>query len=130
MPEEARRYWLNVLDGDTKLWVAKIQNEIVGTVQLQLCNKPNGRHRAEIAKLMASPQHRRSGIGRGLMQIAEEAALLDQRSLLVLDTRQGDPSNLLYQSLGYEQAGMIPSYAQSANGQLHATVFYFKSCGK
>jgi ribosomal protein S18 acetylase RimI-like enzyme len=64
------------------------------------------------------------------MQIAEEAAVLDQRSLLVLDTRQGDPSNLLYQSLGYEQAGVIPSYAQSANGQLHSTVFYYKVCGK
>lgn len=128
--EDARNYWLDVLNKDTKLWVAKIKNEIIGTVQLHLCSKPNGRHRAEIAKLMTSPQHRRTGVGRALMQIAEEAAALDQRSLLVLDTRQGDPSNLLYQSLGYEQAGVIPSYAQSANGQLHATVFYYKSCGK
>lgn len=129
-PEEARSYWLNVLNEDTKLWVAKMENEIVGTIQLQLCNKANGRHRAEIAKLMTSPRHRRTGVGRSLMQIAEEAAVLDQRSLLVLDTRQGDPSNLLYQSLGYEQAGVIPSYAQSANGQLHSTVFYYKVCGK
>lgn len=128
-PEKARNYWLNVLNEDTKLWVALMQNEIIGTVQLQLCNKPNGRHRAEIAKLMTSPRYRRTGVGRALMQSAEEAALLDQRSLLVLDTRQGDPSNLLYQSLGYQQAGVIPSYAQSANGQLHATVFYYKLCG-
>lgn len=128
--EDARNYWLNVLSEDTKLWVAKIQNEIIGTVQLQLCNKPNGRHRAEIAKLMTSPRHRRTGVGRALMQAAEKAALLDQRSLLVLDTRQGDPSNLLYQSLGYQQAGVIPSFAQSANGELHATVFYYKFFGK
>lgn len=124
---EARRYWENVLQPGVILLVAKINNEIVGSVQLHASTKQNGRHRAEIAKLMAHPDYRRKGIGRRLMQAAEARAKQAGRTLLVLDTREGDPSNLLYASLGYKEAGRIPDYARSADGDLHATVFYYKS---
>lgn len=127
---EAKRYWENVLNPDVILFVAKINNQIVGSVQLHLCAKQNGRHRAEIAKLMTHPDYRRKGIGRLLMQKAEERAKQESRSLLVLDTREGDPSNHLYTSIGFIQAGRIPNYAKSATGELHATVFYYKSIDK
>ncbi|MEC2072448.1 GNAT family N-acetyltransferase [Alkalihalophilus marmarensis] len=124
---DANKYWMNVLSPEVLLFVAKINNQIVGSVQLQLCTKQNGAHRAEIAKLMTDPNYRRSGIARSLMNRAEEIAKLEGRSLLVLDTREGDPSNLLYSSIGYIQAGKIPHYARSANGELHSTVLYYKS---
>lgn len=124
--QDASEYWLHVLDPDVKLWVARVEGKVVGTVQLHLSNKQNGQHRAEIAKLMIDPQYRRRGIALELMRTAEAAAWLDLRTLIVLDTREGDPSNKLYQSIGYEQAGMIPFYAKSANGELHSTVFYYK----
>jgi ribosomal protein S18 acetylase RimI-like enzyme len=124
---DANKYWLNVLNPEVLLFVAKINNQIVGSVQLQLCTKQNGSHRAEIAKLMTDINYRRNGIGRLLMNKAEERAKQEGRSLLVLDTREGDPSNLLYSSIGYIQAGKIPYYAKSANGQLHSTVLYYKS---
>ncbi|WP_419095835.1 GNAT family N-acetyltransferase [Halalkalibacter suaedae] len=124
---DATKYWMNVLDQDVHLFVAKINNQIVGSVQLQLCNKQNGAHRAEIAKLMTHPNYRRNGIGRSLMNKAEERAKEEGRSLLVLDTREGDPSNLLYSSIGYIHAGKIPYYAKSANGELHSTILYYKS---
>ncbi|MCR8843619.1 GNAT family N-acetyltransferase [Paenibacillus sp. SC116] len=123
---EAQDYWAAVLHPDVRLWIAVLNGRIAGTVQLHLCGKPNGNHRAEIAKLMTSPQHRRSGVGRALMHTAEEAAAIDGRTLLVLDTREGDPSNLLYRSIGYQVAGTIPSFARSANGSLDATVLYYK----
>lgn len=123
---DARSYWENVLSPDVILYVAKLNNQIVGSIQLHHCTKQNGRHRAEIAKLMTHNHYRRNGIGRLLMQKAEEHAKQEGRSLLVLDTREGDPSNLLYSSMGYIQAGKIPNYAKSANGELHATVFYYK----
>jgi len=47
------------------------------------------------------------------------------RTLLVLDTRQGDPSELLYRKLGYTRAGVVPGYAGSADGTLAATAFYY-----
>jgi ribosomal protein S18 acetylase RimI-like enzyme len=86
----------------------------------------NGSHRAEIAKLMVHPEARRQGLGRLLMETAEARARVEQRSLLVLDTRLGDPSNQLYLSMEYIEAGRIPAYARSANGELSATVYYYK----
>ena len=124
---EATKYWENVISPEVILFVAKINNEIAGTVQLHLCTKQNGDHRAEIAKLMTHPNHRRNGVARLLMQQAEARAKQEARSLLVLDTREGDPSNLLYSSMGYIQAGRIPHFAKSATGELDATVIYYKT---
>jgi ribosomal protein S18 acetylase RimI-like enzyme len=123
---EATRYWENVLSPEVILFIATTNNRVVGSVQLHLCTKQNGDHRAEIAKLMTHPEYRRHGIGRLLMNKAEERARQEGRSLLVLDTREGDPSNLLYSSIGYIQAGRIPEYARSATGELHATIYYYK----
>lgn len=124
--EAAQAYWTSVLDDHVKLWVAKVNGVIVGTVQLHLVTKPNGTHRAEIAKLLVHPTAQRRGVGRSLMINAESRARVENRSLLVLDTREGDPSNSLYRSLGYEEAGRIPYFAQSAEGHLDTTVLYYK----
>ncbi len=126
---EATAYWEGVGDDDDILFVATINEIVVGSVQLQLSSKPNGRHRANIAKLMTHPDFRRKGIGRSLMEVAEKMAMQEKRSLLLLDTREGDPSNLLYTSIGYVQAGRIPKYAISSNGDLDATIFYYKLLG-
>ncbi|ARU62312.1 GNAT family N-acetyltransferase [Tumebacillus avium] len=124
---EATDYWETAIGPGVLLFVAKINDRIAGSVQLHLSMKSNGDHRAEIAKLMTNPEFRRNGIGRALMLRAEETAQQLGRSLLILDTREGDPSNLLYQSIGYVEAGRIPDFARSANGDLHATVFYYKN---
>ncbi|MGG1397539.1 GNAT family N-acetyltransferase [Bacillus salipaludis] len=124
---EANQYWGSVLNPGVILFLAKMNHEIAGTVQLHLCQKQNGGHRAEIAKLMTHPNYRRNGIGRLLMEKAQETAIKMGRSLLVLDTREGDPSNLLYASLGFIQGGRIPNYARSENGQLDATIIYYKN---
>ncbi|MFD1775869.1 GNAT family N-acetyltransferase [Paenibacillus rhizophilus] len=124
--EEAVDYWRGVPGEGVILWVALENGEVAGSVQLHLALKPNGLHRAEIAKLMVHPEHRRQGIARMLMETAEACAASEGRTLLVFDTRGGDPSNLLYQSLGFAEAGRIPDYARSANGELHETVFYYK----
>ena len=44
----------------------------------------------------------------------------------MLDTREGDPSEQLYRSLGWQFAGTIPRYAQSAGGALDGTAIYYK----
>jgi ribosomal protein S18 acetylase RimI-like enzyme len=123
----AKKYWENVIGPEVILFAARLNNKLAGSVQLHLCTKENGKHRAEIAKLLTHPLYRKKGIGKALMQKAEERAILEGRSLLVLDTREGDPSNSLYTSLGYHQAGRIPDYAQSQNGKLDATIIYYKT---
>ncbi|MCY8341886.1 GNAT family N-acetyltransferase [Bacillus haynesii] len=128
-PLEKRRavaYWKKAVTPDSVLWIAKQNGRIAGSVQLHLCTKQNGRHRAEICKLMTDPAFRRQGIARSLMQKAIDRAKQESRSLLVLDTREGDPSNFLYTSLGFAEAGRIPAYAESADGGFDASVFYYK----
>lgn len=124
---DARQYWQTVLNPDVILFIAKINNEIVGTIQVHLSTKQNGLHRAEIAKLMTGPNARRKGVARALMKAAEERAVSEGRTLLILDTREGDPSNHLYQSIGFIPAGRIPNFALSEKGELDTTVIYYKN---
>jgi hypothetical protein len=60
------------------------------------------------------------------MLAAETEARRRGRRTLFLDTRLGDPSELLYRSLGWEFAGSIPQYARSANGALDANAIYYR----
>ena len=113
--EQALTYWKTVIAPEVILFIAKINQKVAGSIQLHLMTKPNGRHRAEICKLMTHPDFRRHGIERALMQIAEERAKQENRSLIV-DTREGDPSNHLYKSLDYREVGKIPAYAISSKG--------------
>jgi ribosomal protein S18 acetylase RimI-like enzyme len=124
--EAAREYWKGVLDHGVILWVAKINEKVCGTIQLHLAPRANGSHRAEVVRLMVHLDQRRKGIARNLMSALEQKAKQERRTLLVLDTRSGDPSNSLYKSQGYIEAGSIPRYAKSANGELEATIFYYK----
>lgn len=128
--DEAERYWDGVAAeqaaGARLLLAALHADRIVGAIQLALVPKPNARHRAEIQKLLVVSSARQQGLGRALMLAVELAARQAERSLLVLDTRQGDVAERLYRSLGYVEAGVIPQYARSANGKLDACVFFYK----
>ena len=127
---EAAEYWREVAGALRGPWrvllIATRDGELAGTVQLDLASRPNGRHRAEVAKLLVHTAHRRQGVGRALMQAVETEAMRALRTTLVLDTRQGDPSESLYAGLGYLRGGTIPQYARSADGTLHTTVFMYK----
>ncbi|MCB2376326.1 GNAT family N-acetyltransferase [Hymenobacter sp. BT635] len=129
-PGELQAYWQEVTEavaaGNRVLLVAEAQGRLLGTAQLDLATKNNGLHRAEVCKVMVHRQARRQGIGRRLMQAVEEAARQHQRTTLILDTRQHDPSEQLYQSAGYVAGGTIPDFARSSSGELHATVIYYK----
>jgi GNAT superfamily N-acetyltransferase len=126
----ARAYWQHAVNditsGARRLIVAWQDGRLVGTVQLALATQPNGRHRAEVQKLMVHTNMRRRGIGQGLMTAAEDAARAEGRTLLVLDTRRGDPSETLYLKRGYVRAGIIPRYAQSAGGSLEDTGIFYR----
>ena len=111
------------------LLVAERDGQVVGTVQLHSAESANGAHRGEVAKLLVHPACRRQGIARELMAALEDEARRDGTLLLVLDTREGDPSNDLYQALGYTEGGRIPDWARDAAGTLSATVFWYKTLG-
>ena len=129
-PEQAGDYWRQVegelLKGNRNLLVAMEGDKIVGSVQLALCSRANGSHRAEVEKLMVHRLARGRGLSKPLMLALEQLAVGNHRELLVLDTRLGDVASDLYCKLGYQQAGQIPNYARSASGNLETTVYFYK----
>ena len=130
-PAPARAYWerVNAAAEDADglvLLLAEIDGRVVGTAQLQPAESANGRHRGEVAKVLVHPGWQRRGIGRQLMLALEPAARAQGRTLLVLDTREGDPSNRLYAACGWTEAGRVPNWARNADGTLSGTVFWYK----
>jgi acetyltransferase len=128
-PEAARQYWLEVfraLDSDRLLWVAERDDQLLGTVQLQSCAKDNGRHRAEVQKLLVHSQARGQGIAGSLMRAVESEARAQGLRLLVLDTLQGSQAEQIYAHLGWQRAGEVPDYAAAPDGALFPTVIFFK----
>jgi acetyltransferase len=131
---EAEAYWQSVMtdfENQRRVLLVALADAgalpiVVGTAQLILENRANGRHRAEVSRVLTHSSARRQGIGRALMQQLEREARLRQRSLLVLDTIVASAGAVLYESLGYQLAGIIPNYAMSSNGVLEATAVYYK----
>lgn len=130
---EARAYWQGVaadVAAGRRLLFAALNGDpggaVVGSVQLYLEGRPNGSHRGEVNKLLVLTSARRRGIATALMQALHAAATASGRSLLVLDTVQGDHAERLYERLGYTAAGVIPRYARSSAGGLDPTVYMYK----
>ena len=128
--EEAAGYWaplIAALDpAQRRLLVAEIAGTIAGTVQLVLETRPNGNHRAEVAKLLVHTSYRRRGVATALMAALEREARAAGRTLLVLDTQSGEPAEGLYLALGYVLTGSVPGYARNPDGRLAPTSFMYK----
>jgi ribosomal protein S18 acetylase RimI-like enzyme len=60
------------------------------------------------------------------MAAIEAEAVRHGVSLLILDTRTGDPSQHLYEKIGYALAGIIPHYARGTTGALEPTSIMYK----
>ena len=125
----AVEYWTSVyalLDGDHYLWIVESEGKVIGSVQLAACTKPNGRHRAEVQKLLVRTTHRGQGLATRLMAALESFSQSIGCTLLVLDTESGSSAEGVYRHMGWQRVGEIPEYAGRPDGQLIATAVYFK----
>jgi GNAT superfamily N-acetyltransferase len=128
---EAAAWWESlapaVADGELTVWAAREGDRITGTVSLRGERKANGRHRAEVIKLMVLRAARGRGIARGLLAAVEGEAAERGLSLLILDTQTGSAAERLYRAAGWTAAGIVPGYATDTAGVPHPTTIYFKS---
>ncbi|MFB6811067.1 GNAT family N-acetyltransferase [Streptomyces sp. NPDC056387] len=116
-----------VEDGSLALWASRAgDGRLDGTVSWYRESKPNGRHRAELRKLMVHPRARGRGAARALLTEAERAAARAGVLLLVLDTETGSGAEHVYRSAGWTEAGTIPDYATDPAGRLHPTTLFYK----
>jgi GNAT superfamily N-acetyltransferase len=96
-------------------------------VQLVWASPENQPHRADVAKMLVHRRGRRRGIGAALLHAAEQGALQQGRSLLVLDTVSGSDGYRLYAANGWQRCGEIPDYALWPGGGLCPTTVFYKS---
>ncbi len=127
---DIERFWDNVARdlgaGDRAVLVVREAGTIIASVQLEFAGKPNGRHRAEVQKMLVHSTHRRKGLGRELMLRAEALARERGRSLLVLDTESSSAGQRLYASVGFSVAGEIPNFAIGTMGGWTPTTYMYK----
>jgi acetyltransferase len=126
----AEAFWHDMLRevGSSRVLLIAIteDGDVAGSVQLALGQKENGRHRAEVQKLLVHTRYRNQGLGRRLMEEIEIEARQRGLTLLVLDTIEGELAEQLYLKLGYTRLGEIPNYASFPDGRLWATVIFYK----
>ncbi|KAA2214692.1 GNAT family N-acetyltransferase [Teichococcus oryzae] len=119
--DAARALWrkvsADVAMGTRLLLIAWQEGRMAGTVQLDLATPETEPHRAVLRQLLVHPDFRRAGVGRALVQRAEQAARGIGRSLLTLDCRAGEAAERLFGGLGWVQAGRIPGFGRDAAGQ-------------
>ena len=109
------------------LLAAFLGGEVVGTVQIGLAQQPNSPHRGEIAQLLVRRSARGRGVAQRLMERAEQEALAEGKTLLVLDTVTGDDAERLYERLGWTKVGVIPEYALYPDGRPCDTTIFYKA---
>ena len=127
-PDQATAWWRKTLTSSSKavVLVARDEEGIVGTVQLQPSWAPNQPHRADVAKLIVHRRARGRGVARALMQELERRARERNFTLLLLDTCKGSAAERLYASLGWIRVGEVPNFALNPDGSWCATVFFYK----
>jgi acetyltransferase len=130
---DANEYWASLTSqlqaGSRALVVARDRTAgtIVASGQLAFETKPNGRHRAEVNKVMVLPSYRRRGIAAQIMRELERIATARGTQLLFLDTSEGaGGAQAFYETLGYTYAGGIPNYALDPDGRPAKNAIYYK----
>ena len=129
-PDNIEAYWQTIASdlsrGGRSVLVVRKQGDIIASLQLEYAGKPNSVHRAEVQKVLVHSSQRRRGLGRLLMQRAEDIARSRGRSLLVLDTESASAGQRLYESMGYVVAGEIPNFVIGTNGGWTPTTYMYK----
>lgn len=125
--DDAEQFWSAHLSAPAHVvLVAEVGGAVVGTGTLALAGLPNGRHRAEVAKVLVHPGAQGRGVGRALLAALEDQARAHGRRTLVLDTVTGSPAQGLYESAGWQVVGEIPDYADLPDGTPSPTTYLTK----
>jgi ribosomal protein S18 acetylase RimI-like enzyme len=126
-PADAEQFWSAHLANPSNIvLVATDGRAVIGTGTLVLAGLPNGRHRAEVAKLLVRPDAQGHGVGRELLAALEAEAVVHGRRTLVLDTVTDSPAQRLYESAGWTVVGVIDDYADLPDGTPSPTTYLTK----
>lgn len=110
---EPDSFWVKRIAGSSGLGVAFGAFEgdsLVGTVALEFSAKPKTKHKALVIGMYVSPEARRTGAGRALLEAAVSYARAREGTLLLtLTVTEGNsPAVNLYASAGFQTFGVEP----------------------
>ncbi|MFF8770971.1 GNAT family N-acetyltransferase [Kitasatospora sp. NPDC015120] len=125
----------DVAAGRLLVWVAEPgpaggeggSDRIAGTVQLRPATAANGRHRADVAKLMVHRADRGRGLAGRLLAALESAAVARGLRTLVLDTETDSPAERMYAAAGWTRVGTVPDFATDPAGVPRGTTVFYKA---
>ncbi len=128
--DRALGFWRKVAQGvaakDRVLLLAEDSLGICGTVQLIFDLPENQPHRADLAKMLVHSRSRRRGLGKALMQAAEQTARDNGKTLLVLDAATNGDAARLYERMGWVRVGDVPNFALFPQGGYCSTTYYYR----
>lgn len=131
--EDAVDYWRRIaeqIERGERVVLVDDEAGLRGCVHLIPATTPNGRHRAEVQKVLVHSSQRRRGIGKALMNAIEAQARQMGIKLLVLDTERDSSGEALYTACGWQRAGVIPQFALNHDGSKYVdTVYFYKLLG-
>ena len=100
--EDANRNIGEIIDSENqKLWLSDEDNQVVGWIHIFKANRVASRPFCEIGGLVVSSEHRRKGIGSGLVKHAIEWSKLHGLPLRVRSNTKRNNTIEFYQSQGF-----------------------------
>jgi len=129
----ARDYWISLLpelaSRSRLLLVAFSDDRVIGSGQLELSQRSNSPHRADVQRLFVARAVSGQGVGTSLMHALHDAARQNGRTLITLNTRRGNPAEDLYKALGYKEVGVIPGWTIGPTGERYDHVTLYRELG-
>ena len=125
-PGEERRY-LRALRryGDAAVFVAELEDEIVGRLSIGRDPHPASRHVADLGLMVAS-EHRRRGVGKALLEVAVDWARdAGIRKLELHVFPHNDAAIALYEGFGFRREGLRRAHYRRGAEYLDAILMAF-----
>lgn len=105
-------------------FVAEINNEVVGTMYLEIKEKSFERHIGELYSIVIAEEYRGQGICRELLLYVINYAKEHNLKKLILSVRTGTPSEIVYQKIGFTKYGQLPEAIIENNKCFDKSYYY------
>ena len=123
------KFWLDEIakcDSQNAIFLALAGDQVLGSVIVTRELRANGRHRAELRKLLVHSKAQKMGIGTALEKLATNFAKDIGLKLLYLDSATSYLIEGVYEKWGWTKSGEIPNFAKNPDGSLVSTWFFYK----